>query len=58
MAEDLDLEEDVSDSVDPLADPVLEPATLRSLGVYWVIQGDDNQNDQNDEYDKTHFGLW
>jgi hypothetical protein len=28
----------------PLGDPVQEPPTLRSLGVYWAIQGDDNQN--------------
>ena len=28
----------------PVGDPVLEPSTLRCLGVYWVIRGDDNQN--------------
>ncbi|HET6251054.1 MAG TPA: right-handed parallel beta-helix repeat-containing protein [Tepidisphaeraceae bacterium] len=28
----------------PVGDPVLEPPTLRCLGVYWVIRGDDNQN--------------
>src|SRR5215213_9751946 len=28
----------------PAGDPVLERPTLRSLGAYWTIQGDDNQN--------------
>ncbi len=28
----------------PQGDPQLERPTLRSLGVYWIIQGDDNQN--------------
>jgi hypothetical protein len=28
----------------PLGEPVLEPPTLRSLGVYWIIRGDENQN--------------
>src|SRR5512137_1769850 len=28
----------------PLGDPVLEAPTLHSLGVYWIVQGDDNQN--------------
>ena len=28
----------------PLGKPVLEAPTLHSLGVYWIIQGDDNQN--------------
>jgi hypothetical protein len=33
-----------SDFSKPLGDPQLERPTLRSLGVYWIIQGDDNQN--------------
>ena len=33
-----------SDLSRPLGDPQLERPTLRSLGVYWIIQGDDNQN--------------
>ncbi len=28
----------------PVNDPQLDRPTLRSLGVYWIIQGDDNQN--------------
>ena len=32
------------DAASPTGDPVLEPPTLHSLGVYWIIQGDDNQN--------------
>ncbi len=28
----------------PLADPVLDPPTLHSLGAYWIIKGDDNSN--------------
>src|ERR1039458_8676217 len=28
----------------PVGDPVVEPATLRCLGAYWVIKGDDNKN--------------
>ena len=33
-----------SDLSRPLGDPQLERPTLRSLGVYWIIQGDENQN--------------
>ena len=33
-----------SDLSRPLGDPQLDRPTLRSLGVYWIIQGDDNQN--------------
>ena len=33
-----------SDLSRPLGDPQLERPILRSLGVYWIIQGDDNQN--------------
>jgi hypothetical protein len=28
----------------PVADPVLDPPTLHSLGAYWMIKGDDNKN--------------
>jgi hypothetical protein len=28
------------DKATPVGEPVLEPATLHSLGVYWIIQGD------------------
>lgn len=30
------------DAAAPRGEPVLEPPTLHSLGVYWVIGGDDN----------------
>ena len=33
-----------SDLSRPLSDPQLERPTLRLLGVYWIILGDDNQN--------------
>jgi hypothetical protein len=33
-----------ADIAKPLAGPQLERPTLRSLGVYWIIQGDDNQD--------------
>jgi len=29
---------------EPIGEPVIEPATLHSLGVYWIVRGDDNQN--------------
>ena len=28
----------------PLSEPVLDPPTLHCLGVYWIIEGDDNEN--------------
>src|SRR5258708_29866308 len=30
----------------PVGEPVLEPATLHSLGAYWIVKGDDNKNAQ------------
>jgi hypothetical protein len=27
----------------PVGEPVLEPPTLRSLGVYWIIRGDEDR---------------
>ncbi len=33
-----------SQAARPLGEPVLEAPTLRSLGVYWIVQGDDNKN--------------
>jgi len=35
-----------ANSAEPLGEPVLEPATLRSLGVHWLIGRDANQNAQ------------
>src|SRR5437773_1476515 len=32
------------DTSQPLGEPQLERPTLHSLGVYWIIQGDDNKN--------------
>src|SRR4051794_36469706 len=31
-------------SASPLSEPVLERPTLRSLGAYWIIRGDDNRD--------------
>src|SRR4051812_35601296 len=43
----------------PLADPVLDAPTFRSLGGYWVIQGDDNANATvNLSYRKTGAKDW
>src|SRR6185437_10705541 len=43
----------------PLGDPVLELPTLRCLGVYWVIRGDENQNARVEfHYRKTGGADW
>jgi hypothetical protein len=33
-----------ADGSQPLGDPVLERPTLHSLGMYWIVSGDDNRN--------------
>src|SRR5438128_8816042 len=33
-----------ADAAQPLGEPQLERPTLHSLGVYWIVQGDDNKN--------------
>lgn len=43
----------------PLAEPVLDPPTLHSLGVYWIISGDDNENARIDlDVRKKSGGEW
>jgi Right handed beta helix region len=43
----------------PLGEPHLERPTLRSLGVYWIIQGDENQNASiRLEYRKEGSSPW
>ena len=43
----------------PLGDPVLDPPTLRCLGVYWLIRGDDNQNARVEfDYRRTGADAW
>jgi len=38
----------------PTAEPTLDPATMHSLGLYWIVQGDDNKNARIDvEYRKV-----
>src|SRR3954462_8633835 len=32
------------DAASPASEPVLERPTLRCLGAYWIIRGDDNKN--------------
>jgi hypothetical protein len=32
-----------TDEAKPLAEPVLDPPTRHCLGVYWIVQGDDNK---------------
>src|SRR5947207_12804877 len=43
----------------PISEPVLEPPTLHSLGVYWIIEGDDNENAKIDlDYRKKGTDEW
>ncbi len=43
----------------PIGDPVLDPPTLRCLGVYWLIRGDDNQNARVEfDYRKGSTDAW
>src|ERR1035437_574563 len=43
----------------PVGDPVVEPATLRRLGAYGVIKGDDNRNAHIDvAYRKAGTQEW
>jgi hypothetical protein len=43
----------------PQGEPVLEPPTLRSLGVYWIIRGDANRNARVDvDYRKPGSAEW
>jgi hypothetical protein len=47
------------DAADPLAGPVLEPATLQCLGAYWIVKGDDNRNGRiNVEYRQAGQQAW
>jgi hypothetical protein len=40
-------------------EPVLEPATLHSLGLYWIIRGDDNRNAKIElDYRKSGAPEW
>lgn len=44
---------------EPLGDPVMDRPTLRSLGMYWLIKGDDNRTGKVDvEYRKAGGGKW
>src|SRR5579862_6573307 len=48
-----------SDAARPHGDPVMEAATLHSLGVYWLIDGDDNANAEvGMEIRKAGSGAW
>jgi parallel beta helix pectate lyase-like protein len=43
----------------PLGEPVVEPSTLHSIGVYWIIQGDGNRNARIDlEYRMEGSTEW
>src|SRR5688500_10873656 len=43
----------------PSAEPVLDKPTLRSLGAYWIIKGDDNRNATvRVDYRKAGAGEW
>jgi len=46
-------------SSEPVGEPVVEPATLKCLGAYWVIKGDDNKNAKvNVAYRKVGTQVW
>jgi hypothetical protein len=48
-----------ADAAKPHGEPVMEAATLRCLGVYWLIDGDDNANAEVDmEVRKAGAGAW
>ena len=42
----------------PISDPVLDTPTLRSLGAYWLIQGDDNRNARVECQYRKAGGEW
>ncbi len=47
------------DTVQAITEPVLERATLHSLGVYWIVRGDDNRNSSIAlSYRKTGQPTW
>src|SRR5690349_7947993 len=48
-----------ADSASPVGEPVLDAPTLRSLGAYWIVKGDDNSNATVSlEYRKAGDGKW
>src|SRR5882672_10177272 len=48
-----------ADKAESAADPVVEAATLRCLGTYWIIRGDDNANARIEvSYRKTGTAEW
>ena len=50
---------DAAPSSSPAGPPVLEDPTLRSLGAYWIIRGDDNRNARVDmEYRRVGDAPW
>ena len=47
------------DAATPLGEPQLERPTLRSLGAYWIVKGDDNKNASvRLDYRKSGNGNW
>lgn len=47
------------DAAAPVGEPVLEPPTFRSLGVYWIIRGDQNGNARIDvDFRKSGEKAW
>lgn len=46
-------------AAEPVGEPVVEPATLKCFGAYWVISGDDNRNAQVEvAYRKVGTNEW
>ena len=44
---------------EPMGEPVLEPPTMHSLGVHWIVCGDDNKNARIDfSYRKMGTSEW
>jgi hypothetical protein len=47
------------DPVEPLGEPVLEPPTLRSLGLYWILRGDASRSARVEvQYRKRGTTRW
>ena len=47
------------DASKPLGEPQLERPTLRSLGAYWIVQGDDDQDASiRLDYRKANAPVW
>jgi len=51
-------EQAAANRADPVGEPVLEPATMHSLGAYWVVRGDANANARVELAFRPEGGEW